>query len=115
MSQYEIIFYEKEDKSEPAREFIDTLPDKAQARVSRIMNLLENDGPDVGMPYSEYLQDGIFQIRVNQNSLFVRVLYFFFDGKKIVFTNGFLKKTNKTPTNEIEKAKKYRADYKNRK
>lgn len=61
MSQYEIIFCEKEDKSEPAREFIDTLPDKAQARVSRIMNLLENDGPDVGMPYSEYLQDGIFQ------------------------------------------------------
>lgn len=31
--------------------------------------------------------------------------------KKIIVTNGFVKKTNKTPTTEIEKAKSYRADY----
>ena len=40
-----------------------------------------------------------------------RVLYFFVVGKKIVLTNGFIKKTQKTPRSEILKAKQYRADY----
>ena len=47
------------------------------------------------MPYSEYLQDGIFQIRAQQ------LLYFFNDGKKVILTNGFTKKTPKTPPAEI--------------
>ena len=40
-----------------------------------------------------------------------RVLYFFFVGKKAVLTNGFVKKTMKTPKREIELAKRYRKDY----
>lgn len=32
-------------------------------------------------------------------------------GKKVILTNGFIKKTQKTPKNEIERAKEYRADY----
>lgn len=40
-----------------------------------------------------------------------RVLYFFVIGKKVILTNGFIKKTQKTPKNEIERAKEYRADY----
>ena len=41
----------------------------------------------------------------------VRVLYFFYFEGKIVFTNGFVKKTQKTPREEIRKAKEYRKDY----
>ena len=40
--------------------------------------------------------------------------YFFVVGKKIVVTNGFIKKTQKTPKNEIELAKKYRNEFINR-
>ena len=40
-----------------------------------------------------------------------RVLYFFYVGRKIILTNGFIKKTKKTPAAEIEKAKRYRSDY----
>ena len=43
------------------------------------------------------------------------MLYFFYVDSRIVLTNGFIKKTNKTPIKEIEKAKKYRADYLKRK
>jgi len=39
------------------------------------------------------------------------VLYFFFVGRKIILTNGFVKKTQKTPASEVETAKKYRAEY----
>lgn len=66
------------------------------------------------MPYSEHLVDGIFEIRAKVGSDIARVLYFFVIGKKIVLTNGFIKKTQKTPKNEIESAKKYRNDFLNR-
>ncbi len=66
------------------------------------------------MPYSEYLKDGIFQIRAQQEGNITRVLYFFTLGKLIVLTNGFTKKTPKTPPAEIERAKRYRADYERR-
>ena len=36
------------------------------------------------------------------------------NGKKIILTNGFVKKTQKTPAKEIETAEKYRADYMSR-
>jgi len=58
------------------------------------------------------LEDGIFQIRAQQEGNISRVLYFFAVGKTIVLTNGFTKKTPKTPSAEIELAKKYRDDYK---
>ena len=60
------------------------------------------------------LKDGIFQIRAQQEGNISRVLYFFAVGKRIVLTNGFTKKTPKTPPGEIELAKEYRADYERR-
>ena len=41
----------------------------------------------------------------------MRILYFFYVDKHIILTNGFVKKTQKTPQQEIEKAKGYRRDY----
>jgi len=43
-----------------------------------------------------------------------RVLYFFMVGDTAVLTNGFIKKTQKTPPEEIDRAKRYRDDYKRR-
>ncbi|MBQ9982237.1 MAG: type II toxin-antitoxin system RelE/ParE family toxin [Oscillospiraceae bacterium] len=61
------------------------------------------------------MDDGIFELRAKIGSDISRVLYFFVIGRKIILTNGFIKKTQKTPKEEIEKAKRYRADYLNRK
>ncbi|MDE5932815.1 MAG: type II toxin-antitoxin system RelE/ParE family toxin, partial [Lachnospiraceae bacterium] len=44
-----------------------------------------------------------------------RIFYFFFADNKIILTNGFIKKTRKTPKAEIKLAKKYKMDYENRK
>ena len=54
---------------------------------------------------------GFFELRTKQGSNIVRNLYFFFVGTKIIITHGFRKKTQKTPPEEIERAKKYRKDY----
>ena len=114
MRQYEIVFFTKEDGSQPAREFMDSLSLKMQARLIKIIAMLREYGGQVRMPYSEYLQDGIFQIRAQQEGNISRVLYFFNDGKKVVLTNGFTKKTPKTPPAEIERAKRYKAEYEQR-
>lgn len=82
-----------------------------QAKLFRLIESLELKGNDLREPYSKSLSDGIFEIRAIQGNNITRVLYFFVVGKKIILTNGFVKKTQKTPDGEIEIAKKYRADY----
>ena len=112
--EFEIVFYDKPDGTEPAKEFILSLDNKMQARVLKTIELLGENGTALRMPYSEHLTDGIFEIRAKVGSDISRVLYFFVIGKKIVLTNGFIKKTQKTPKSEIDLAKKYRNEYLNR-
>lgn len=57
------------------------------------------------MPYSENIGDGIFELRSIVGNNITRVLYFFMEGNTAILTNGFTKKTQKTPVGEIEKAK----------
>ena len=111
MERFTVIFYEKEDGSRPAFDYYNSLSPKMRTRIIKIANLLEQEGNRVGMPYSEELEDGIFQIRAQQEGNISRILYFFIIGKTIVLTNGFTKKTPKTPPAQIALAKKYRADY----
>lgn len=114
MVTYEIIFYEKPDGTEPAKEFIRNLLPKMQAKALRILDILRTYGADLRMPYSKMLRDGIYEIRIVQGNNSARVLYFFTCGNKIILTNGFIKKTQKTPKIEIETARKYRKDYERR-
>ena len=67
------------------------------------------------LPYSECLEDGIFELRCKFGSDITRTLYFFYEGANIILTNGFLKKTQKTPVQEIKLAKLRRDDYLSRK
>ena len=81
------------------------------AKTLRTIDLLEMNGPLLREPYSKPLENGIFELRTKQGSDITRVLYFFVVNKKIILTNGFVKKTQKTPDSEIMLAKKYRKDY----
>lgn len=114
MQEFEIVFYDKPDGSEPVKEFLLSVDDKMRARLVRMIELLAQNGTTLRMPYSEHLVDGIFEIRAKVGSNISRELYFFVIGKRIVLTNGFVKKTQKTPKNEIELAKKYRNEFLNR-
>lgn len=114
MQEFEIIFYDKPDRTEPAKDFILSLDERMRAKTVRTIELLGKNGTALKMPYSKHLVDGIFEIRTKVGSDISRVLYFFVIGRKIVLTNGFIKKTQKTPKNEIELAKKYRNEFLNR-
>ena len=82
-----------------------------RAKLSGILELLEEYGNQVREPYSKHLEDGIFEIRGKIGNNISRILYFFYFEGRIILTNGFLKKTQKTPRQEIELAKKYRKDF----
>ncbi|GHV24333.1 hypothetical protein FACS189465_1390 [Clostridia bacterium] len=108
---YEIIFFEKDNGEIPAEDFIKTLEKKMRTKVLKTIKILKENGTNLREPYSSHLDDGIFELRIQFGSDITRVLYFFLIGKKIVLTNGFAKKTQKTPKPEIDKAKKYRKQY----
>ena len=59
--------------------------------------------------------DGLYEIRVEVGSNIFRVFSFFDEGNLIILLNGFQKKTQKTPKNEIEFAEKLKKEYFNEK
>ncbi len=82
-----------------------------RAKMFGMIGLLQEKGNQLREPYSKHLDDGIFELRCKVGSNITRVLYFFYYEGQIVLTNGFVKKTQKTPKDEIKLAKDRRADY----
>ena len=107
----QIVFYETNDGYVPVKDFLSRLSDKMRARAFWVIDCLKIYASDIREPYSKHLGDGIFELRIKAGNDISRILYFFFVGDTAVLTNGFIKKTQKTPSAEIEKSRKYRNDY----
>ena len=104
-------FYERENGEKPAEEFILQLDISLRANAIALINKLKLFGNNMKEPYSKYIEDGILELRVKHSSNIARVFYFFQVGKKIILTNGFVKKTQKTPARELKRAIEYKKDY----
>ena len=111
MSEFKAEFYKTKDGSKPAREFILSQETKMKAKLFGLVDMLEQYGNQLREPYSKSLGDGIFEIRAKVGTDITRVLYFFYYEGRIILTNGFVKKAQKTPPSEIALAKKYRKDF----
>lgn len=77
-----------------------------RAKLVGLLQILQEKGNYLREPYSKHLEDGIFELRGKVGNNISRVLYFFYCGRKIIVTNGFIKKTQKTPKSQIHLAKK---------
>jgi phage-related protein len=115
LEEFKIVFFDKEDGTKPAKDFIKESETKMRAKLTLAVNAAREFGTELREPYSKHLEDGIFELRAKVGSNISRVLYFFFVGRRIILTHGFDKKTQKTPPSEIKRAKDYRAEYLNRK
>ena len=104
-------FYETEDGKKPVEDFLDLLDNKTASKMLGLMELLEEKGDGLRMPYSKHLGNGIFELRCKLGTNNTRALYFFYYGGKIVITNGFVKKTQRTPPSEIKLSKHRREEW----
>ena len=106
-----VVYFVTDSGRRPVEEFVAALNIRSQRKFVDVVELLENFGRGLVTPHAKYIGDEIFELRFESLEGAVRVLYFFFDGEKTVLTNGFVKKSNKTPTKEKEKAIERRKIY----
>ncbi len=116
---YRIIFYEDSKGSKPVAEFISELRQQsANSKTARInlnkivayIDVLKEHGTRVGEPVTKHLDGEIWELRPLAN----RILYAFYKDNTFILLHSFMKKTQKTPPQEIEQAKRNLADYRER-
>lgn len=108
---FELLYYQKIDETRPVEEYFLSEDIKIQAKIARNLMVLKEFGNTLREPLSKELEDGIFELRTQVGNDISRILYFFVVGKNIILTNGFRKKTEKTPKEELDLAKQYKKDY----
>jgi len=108
----EILFYRTKSNECPVEDFLDTLDGKQAQKVAWVMQAVE-ELEKVPATYLKKLVNtkGIWEIRVQMGSNIFRFLGFFNQGRFIVLTNGFQKKTQKTPKPEILLSEQRKQDY----
>jgi phage-related protein len=89
---------------------------KVKAKIVWTFDLVE-DLQRVPETYLKHLENtgGLYEIRVQLGSDIFRIFCFFDEGQLVVLANGFQKKTQKTPKQEIETALKIKAEYESEK
>ncbi len=107
-----VIFYKTADGRCPVHDFLDSLQSKVAQKVTWVLNLLE----DLDIVPSSYFKklvgsEEIWECRIQFGSNAYRIFCFFVDNSVVVLTHGFIKKSQKTPKSEIERAESYRRDF----
>jgi phage-related protein len=115
---WEIELYEKLNGRSPVLEFIGELHPKEQAKVIREIDLLAEFGPSLIYPHTRKIEGaknaGLWELRVHLGTNAFRIFYIVAESAgvgKYVLLHGFKKKTDKTPENELEKARNRQKAY----
>jgi len=109
---YEVIFFETSTGRCQTNDFLDSLQLKVKAKVEKWIEKLEEHGPHLPRPYADVVSGKIRELRIKFGSNQYRLLYFFY-GKTVVITHGFVKKTDAVPANEITLAERYMNEFLN--
>ena len=90
--------------------FIKMLLPKELEKLNYIISLLETSDR-MPIKFIKYVRDGLYELRMEYESNIYRVFFIFDRDCIVVLFNGFQKKTQKTPENEVNKALKIMEDY----
>lgn len=90
--------------------FIMTLSYKERKKIDYILSLLETEDR-IPKKFIKLIRDGMYELRICFEGNIYRVFFIFDDDCIVVLFNGFTKKSQKTPPNEIEKAFRIREEY----
>ncbi len=81
------------------------MPPKIQARMLKLLELMEKHGANLGPPHTESMGDGLFEIRAKAKEGIGRSLFCYLDGPNIHILHTFVKKSQKTPKKDLDLAK----------
>ena len=81
---------------------LDAWPVGLRARFRALTVRMEEYGPNLGMPHTRALGNGLFEIRAKAEEGIGRAFFCTMVGRKIIILHGFIKKTDKTPKRELE-------------
>ncbi|MEC4273387.1 type II toxin-antitoxin system RelE/ParE family toxin [Adlercreutzia sp. R25] len=111
---FDIEFYRTRNGSCPMESFLDSLDSKMAVKALQELSLLAEKGIELREPHSKAIGDGLFELRIKLGSDISRAFYFFLKGRRIIVTNGFIKKSQKTPSREIRRARLFKQDWEER-
>ncbi|OTA19790.1 hypothetical protein Xbed_02101 [Xenorhabdus beddingii] len=86
-------------------ESILNMPPKIQAKMLRLLELMEKHGANLGPPHTKFMGDGLFEIRAKAKEGIGRGLFCYLDGPNIYILHTFVKKSAKTPRKDLDLAK----------
>lgn len=98
--QWKITYY-----NEVTEKMVLALPDMLLARYVRLTEIMQENGPNVGMPHTKAMGEGLFELRIKGKEGIARVFYCTVVRHKIVMLHAFIKKQQETPLKELRLAK----------
>ncbi len=84
--------------------FIKALPVRLKARYVVLTERMLEWGPDLGMPHTRAMGQGLFELRVKVQEGIARVFYCTQAGNEIIILHAFIKKTQETPNKVLNLA-----------
>ena len=82
-----------------------SMPPKIQARMIKLLELMEQHGANLGPPHTDSMGDGLFEVRAKAKEGIGRGLFCYLEGRHIYILRAFVKKDQKTPKKEIKIAR----------
>jgi phage-related protein len=106
-----VIFYRTEAGGEPVRQWLKQLPPLDRKRIGEDIKTVEFGWP-IGIPVCRPLGDGIYEVRSSlaQNRI-ARVLFYIDKRGRMVLLHGFIKKTRKTPSDDLDLARRNKSKH----
>ncbi|CAN5299769.1 hypothetical protein BH10PSE16_BH10PSE16_01250 [soil metagenome] len=97
--------YQIEYFNQSAQASLDAWPMGLRARYLALLARMVEYGPDLGMPHTRAMGDGLFEVRAKAGEGIGRAFYCTLVDRRIVVLHGFIKKTDKTPAKELKIAR----------
>ncbi len=97
---YSIIYFSHQVQSD-----VLALPDTLQARYIGLTARMMEHGPNLGLPHTEALGGGLFELRLKGAEGIARIMFCLVINRQIVVLHAFIKKTQKTPARDLKIAR----------
>ena len=109
-----VTFYKTCDGKCPVAEFIDSQPAKVAQKIAWVLKSVQELEKIPRTYFKKITDTDFYEVRIEISGNIYRLLGFFNDGNIVILTNGFQKKTQKTPSNEIAICRERMKEFLNR-